>query len=143
MMEALGCSFPVARTKPELQYRHSARIELNNDVSMDCKMAYLEKLRSEFGIVYEDVISSDNIDSIVGRFEATEDIELVDGDPDSITSFYDRCRVEFYDNYLYIKVELSFDRLVEFHTFTIGLLKNNLRDMLVYHNENPGGITTA
>ena len=133
----------MSRTKPVLELRHSAKIEFNNSLSVNDKMDYFEKLRAEFGIVYEDIVSIDNSSNIIAEFEATEDIDIGEVGTPNIVTMYDRGCVEFYDSYMYIKTEFSFPRLVEIHDFTTTLLNANVKNMLVYHNKNVGGAPTA
>ena len=133
----------MSRAKPVLELRHSAKIEFNNSLSVNDKMDYFEKLRAEFGIVYEDIVSIDNSSNIIAEFEATEEIDVGEIGTPNIKQIYDRGCVEFYDSYMYIKTEFGFPRLVEIHDFTTTLLNANVKNMLVYHNENVGGAPTA
>lgn len=128
------------RPKPNLEWRHSAKIELKKSMTVDSKMSYFEKLRANFNIQYVDIISVDSSSNVVAKFEASEDIVIPDEDP---ITMYDRCAIEFYDSYIIMKVELDFERLVDFHEFTVTELGDNVRNTLEYHNENPGGATTA
>ena len=123
-----------------MEFRHQAKIEFNSVISVDEKMTFLNAMKTQFGIEYLDIVSSDNSTNIVGEFIKEETATLPDT-TEIIVS--DNGKFEMLDTHMYIKVELSFQRLVDIHTHALTLLGANVRDMLVYHNENPSELPSA
>ena len=129
----------IEKPMPVLEFRHMAKIEFNNAITVDKKMDYLKAVREEFNIEFTDIVSGDNMKDIVAKFTAVEEVEL-NSEP---VEMHDRCRIELYNNHMYMKVEMNFDRLIEIHNFTETYFDDNVRDLLIYHNENPKGTPSA
>ena len=123
-----------------MEFRHQAKIEFNSVISVDEKMTFLNAMKTQFGIEYLDIVSSDNSTNITGEFIKEETVTLPDT-TEIIVS--DNGKFEMLDTHMYIKVELSFQRLVDMHTHALTLLGENVRDMVVYHNENPSELPSA
>ena len=121
-----------------MELRHICKIELNNKMSVDEKMIFLQQLKTEFDIEYLDIISMSSSSSIIANFK-----KVSDGSGTQVDELIDTGSVELYDFHMYFKVEYSFDLLVLLHTFAVTTLGSNVKDMLVWHNENPNGSPTA
>ena len=122
-----------------MELRHSAKIEFNSIISVDEKTVLLNQIKTEFGLKYVDIVSLNDSTSIVGKFTNVKKV----GELGLEVDMKDGGQIEFYDHYMYIKMRYDFETLVAIQNFIVATLGANVRDILIYHNENPNGTPSA